>query len=157
MYAGKVSQANGRRSLHPSPMANLTRPTDASVAAHLDARATPAQRPDCDRLLALFTRVTGEPARMWGPSIVGFGRYRYRYASGHAGESCLAGFAVRGREFALYLVVPGEGQEALLAQLGPHRMTKACLYLKRLADVDEGVLETLVRHSVAAVRAAHPG
>ena len=132
-----------------------TVPTGADVAAYLDARATPAQRPDCDALVALFTRITRAPATMWGPSIVGFGRYAYRYESGHTGESCLAGFAVRGREIVLYLGAEGAPDEALLAALGPHRMGKGCLYLKRLADVDMTVLERFAAGAVAARRTAH--
>lgn len=133
-----------------------TQPAPADVQAHLQSRASDAQRADCDTLIALLSRVTGAPAAMWGPSIVGFGSYRYTYASGHSGSACLTGFAVRGRELVVYLTTEGPVQAERLARLGPHKMGKACLYLKRLSDVDLGVLEALVADSVAATRRLHP-
>ena len=135
--------------------ANKTRPTDATVASYLDARATPAQREDSHALMAMFTDITGEPPTMWGPSIVGHGRYRYTYDSGRSGETPLAGFAIRGRDLVVYLDCEEEAQQALLARLGRHRMGKSCLYFRQLADLDRGVLEQLVRNSIAAVRARY--
>jgi len=130
-----------------------TQATDASVAAYLDARATtPALRADGEALMAICAAVTGEPARMWGPSIVGHGAYRYRYESGRTGESCLAGFALRGKELVVYLAAEGPEQAALLARLGPYRMGKACLYIKRLADLDAAVLQALIADSVAELK-----
>jgi hypothetical protein len=85
---------------------------------------------------------------MWGPSIVGYGSYRYTYESGRTGEMCLAGFAIRGRELVVYLVPEGRDQEALLSKLGKHKMSKSCLYFKRLADLDKAILEALVANSV---------
>jgi hypothetical protein len=85
---------------------------------------------------------------MWGPSIVGYGSYRYTYESGRTGEMCLAGFAIRGRELVIYLVPEGREQEALLSKLGKHKMSKSCLYFKRLADLDKNILEALVANSV---------
>lgn len=134
-----------------------TTATAASVHDHLAARATPAQRADCDALLALMQAVTGEAPRMWGPSIVGFGRYAYRYDSGRTGESCVTGFAVRGKELVVYLVADGPRQAELLGRLGPHRSGQSCLYFKRLADLDPAVLQALVTDSVAEVRRRHPG
>lgn len=134
-----------------------TRPTDASVAEYLAARARGAQLADCERLMAILHRVTGEAPRMWGPSIVGYGAYRYTYASGRSGESCVTGFAVRGRDLVVYLVAEAPNQAARLARLGSHKMAKACLYFKRLADLDVAVLEELVAASVAEVRRRHPG
>ena len=133
-----------------------TRPTGASVEEYLASRASPAQLPDCKALMAICQRVTKQPAHMWGPSIVGFGTYAYRYASGHSGEAPLAGFAVRGKELVIYLICEGAEDEALLAILGKHRMTKSCLYLKQLADVDTRVLEALIANSVATCRRLHP-
>lgn len=92
---------------------------------------------------------------MWGPSIVGFGSYSYKYESGRTGESCLTGFAVRGKELVVYLVAESPEQQALLARLGKHKMGKACLYFKRLADLDAKVLEALVAASVAETRRRH--
>jgi hypothetical protein len=89
---------------------------------------------------------------MWGPSIVGYGSYRYTYESGRTGAAPLAGFALRGRELVVYLLAEGEGQQTLLSRLGKHKMGKACLYFKRLADLDGSVLEQLVAGSVAEVK-----
>jgi hypothetical protein len=100
----------------------------------------------------MLSRLTGEPAVLWGPSIVGFGRYRYRYESGREGEMCLAGFAVRGKELVVYVDAESEAQQARLATLGKHRIGKSCLYVKRLADLDLAVLEALVAGSIAETR-----
>lgn len=131
---------------------NKTQPTGASVEAYLVSRANAQQAADCQDLMALLHRVTGEDPVMWGPSIVGYGRYRYTYESGRSGEMPLVGFAIRGRELVLYVSAESEAQQALLAKLGPHRMGKSCLYVKRLADLDVGVLEQIVENSVAEVR-----
>ena len=106
----------------------------------------------------MMTRITGEKPKMWGPSIVGFGSYHYKYASGHEGDACLAGFSPRKAEFSIYLDTPEDSAERsdLLARLGKHRMGKGCLYVKRLEQVDLGVLEQLVRHSVEWARATYP-
>ena len=131
---------------------NKTRPTGASVEDYIAARGNELQRADCRELMALLTKATQQPPRMWGPSIVGFGSYRYTYESGHAGEAPLAGFAIRGRELVIYLVPEQDEQKSLLSRLGPHKMGKSCLYFKRLADLDRSVLETLVAASVADVK-----
>lgn len=131
---------------------NKTQPTDASVAHYIASRADEQQRADCRELMALMKRVTRKSPRMWGPSIVGYGSYRYTYESGRTGEAPVAGFAIRGRELVVYLVAEGEQQRGLLSRLGKHKMGKACLYFKRLADLDKSVLEQLVIGSVAEVR-----
>lgn len=132
-----------------------TRPTSASVEKYLASRAGPEQLADCKSLMALLQKVTKQTPKMWGPSIVGFGSYSYKYESGRTGESCLTGFAVRGKELVIYLVAESPGQQALLAKLGKHKMGKACLYFKRLADLDAKVLEALVSASVAETRRRH--
>ena len=131
---------------------NKTRPTDASVEDYIAARGTEQQRADCQQLMALLTKVTRRPPQMWGPSIVGFGSYRYTYESGRTGEAPAAGFAIRGRELVVYLVAEGAAQRSLLSKLGKHKMGKACLYFKQLADLDRSTLEKLVVGSVAEVR-----
>ena len=93
---------------------------------------------------------------MWGPSIVGFGSYHYKYASGHEGDSALGGFAVRGRGLVVYIAADFEGRDLLLARLGKHRTGKVCVYIRRLADVDLRVLETLVARSVAETKRRYP-
>lgn len=131
---------------------NKTKPTEASVEDYIASRASEQQRTDCRELMALLERVTRQSPRMWGPSIVGYGSYRYTYESGRTGEAPVAAFAIRGRELVVYVDVEGEGQQALLSRLGKHRMGKVCLYFKRLTDLDESVLEQLVTNSVAEVR-----
>lgn len=132
-----------------------TRETDASVDDHLAAIASDEQRADCRALVELLRRVTGEEPRMWGPSIVGFGSYHYRYESGREGDACRVGFAARKSEIVVYLVSAGPEQEALLARLGKHRKGKACLYVRRLAEVDLAVLELVVRDSLAETARLH--
>jgi len=132
-----------------------TKPTAASVEDYIAAKANPEQLPDCQALMALLEKVTEESPQMWGPSIVGYGSYSYRYESGRTGTSCLTGFAIRGRELVIYLVSQSPEQQALLATLGKHKLGKACLYFKRLADLDLHVLEALVRSSVTQTRRQH--
>ena len=130
---------------------NKTKFTSASVEDYIAVRGNEQQRADCRELIALFKEITQQPPKMWGPSIVGFGSYRYTYESGHTGEAPLAGFAIRGRELVIYLAEQDE-RKALLSKLGPHKMGKSCLYFKRLADLDRSVLEKLVAGSVAEMR-----
>ena len=134
---------------------NKTKPTDASVDDYIAARANAQQHADCRELMALFRRVTRQTPRMWGPSIVGHGSYRYTYDSGRTGEAPLAGFAIRGRELVLYVMAEGREQRSLLSKLGKHRMGKSCLYFKQLADLDKSVLEKLVVGSVSEVSRRH--
>ena len=133
-----------------------TKPTGASVDAYLASRARPEQLADCKAIMAICERVTRQQPTMWGPSIVGYGSYTYRYESGHSGDACLVGFAVRGRELVVYITAEKPEQVDLLARLGPHRMGKSCLYLKRLAELDVEVLEALIAGSVAEVRRRYP-
>jgi hypothetical protein len=133
-----------------------TKPTDVSVDSHLAVVANEEQRNDARTLVALMRRVTRQEPKMWGPSIVGFGSYHYKYASGHEGDSALAGFAVRGRELVVYIAAGFEGRDVLLAKLGEHRTGKVCVYIRRLADVDLRVLETLVVRSVAETKRLYP-
>src|SRR3954470_20439039 len=121
---------------------NKTKATTASVDDFLDAVPDPQRRADGKALRALMERVSGEPAAMWGPSIVGFGTYHYKYESGREGDTCRIGFSPRASELVLYggfLRSP-----ELLARLRQHKAGKGCLYLKRLSDVDETVLEAMV-------------
>lgn len=133
-----------------------TKPTGASVNAYLALRASAEQLADCKVIMAMCRRVTKQRAKMWGPSIVGYGSYTYRYESGHSGDACLVGFAVRGRELVVYLLAESPKQVNLLAKLGKHKMGKSCLYFKRLADLDVKVLEALIAGSVAEVRRRYP-
>ena len=126
-----------------------TKPTNAAVDAFIAAVDKPVRRADAAALREMMERVTGEPATMWGPSIIGFGSYHYRYASGHEGDACRVGFSPRAANLVLY-VGGFEEYESLLGRLGKHKTSKACLYVNKLADVDTGVLEEIVRRSDAA-------
>lgn len=122
-----------------------TKPQETDIGAFLDAVEPAPRQDEARRLHALFAEVTGFPARIWGGSMVGYGRYAYRYDSGHSGESMATGFAPRKAELVVY-ILPGYADfGALLADLGPHRLGKSCLYLKRLDRVDMAVLGRLIR------------
>ena len=133
-----------------------TKPTRASVDAYIDAIDDEQRRADCHKLVEIMSRITGEPPRMWGASIVGFGSYHYRYASGREGESSLAAFSSRKSDISIYVMAGFAGQQALLANLGRHKAGKACLYVRRLADIDLRRLEALVESSVAQMRLRYP-
>ena len=138
-------------------MAELkTKPHGGDVDAFLDAIENETRRRDCRALRELMSEITGEPPRMWGPSIVGFGSYHYRYASGREGDFFLAGFSPRKQNLTLYVMAGFSRYDDLMARLGKHKTGKSCLYVKKLADVDMDVLETLVRSSVEHLRSKHP-
>ena len=132
-----------------------TRPTDQDVGEYLEGIADARQRADCQALCALMREETGAEPQMWGTSIVGFGTYQYRYGSGRTGDWPLAGFSPRKQNTTLYLSYGLDQHDDLLAQLGKHTTGKACLYIKRLSDIDQGVLRELVRRAVAELRAAN--
>lgn len=134
--------------------ANKTRQTDASVVAYFAAIPDPVRRADCEALAAMMQKAAGEPAKMWGTAIVGFGSVHYKYESGREGDTCLLGFASRKDAMALYIGL-GAGLEAHathLAKLGKHKTGKGCLYIQRMQDVDPKVLMALLLTSVAAKR-----
>jgi hypothetical protein len=134
-----------------------TRPTDASVDDFINGVDGEQRQADCRTLVELMQRATGAEAVMWGPSIVGFGSYHYRYASGREGDWMLAGFSPRKRDLTVYIMAGFKGADELLADLGPHKVSSgSCLYLKRLGDVDLEVLEQLVRRSVETLRETYP-
>lgn len=126
-----------------------TKPTAISVDAFLEGIQHPVRQADGKALRTMMERITGEPAVMWGPSMVGFGRYHYRYNSGHEADMCRVAFSPRSANLVLYVGGFPE-YEALLARLGKHRRSKACLYLNKLADVDLAVLEEIVRRTYEA-------
>lgn len=133
-----------------------TKPTEVSVDAFIDAVPDPVRREDARIVRAMMQRVTGEPARMWGPSIIGFGSYHYKYDSGHEGTSCRIGFSPRKAELVLYVLTGEEAQAALLGRLGKHKTGKSCLYVKKLADVDTGVLEEITRRAFDHMNTRYP-
>ena len=118
-----------------------TKTTEVSVQSFLENVPDEAVRDDCNELIKIMKKITGEPPKMWGPSIVGFGRYHYKYGSGHEGYSCVTGFSPRKQNLTLY-VMPGFAEKSdLLEKLGKHKAAKGCLYIKRLADVDVEILK----------------
>ena len=134
---------------------NKTRPEDDSVDEFLDNVTDPVKRADSDRLIELMAKATGEPATMWGPSIIGFGSYHYRYASGHEGDAALVGFSPRKGAISLYTWTDAGTRTDLLGRLGKHKSGVGCVYVKRLSDVDETVLAELIEKSIAFTRTQH--
>lgn len=127
-----------------------TRPTGASVDDFL-AAAPANRRDDARTLVRIMEEVTGEPPVMWGPSIVGFGAYRYTYESGRTGDWPVVGFSPRKASLVLYVGRGFDGVDDLLARLGRHEVSKGCLYVKRLSDLDAGVLRELITRGVASM------
>ncbi len=125
------------------------RPYGADVDAFISALQREEQRVDSHELVRRMTGATGQPATMWGPTIIGFGTHHYRYASGHEGDMCRLGFSPRSANLVLYVGGFPEFEE-LLAKLGKYKRSKACLYLNKLADVDLGVLEEIARRTFKA-------
>jgi hypothetical protein len=133
-----------------------TKPTATSVDDFIDAVDNPGRRNDARTLRALMQRLSGEPATMWGPSIVGFGSYTYRYDSGRTGSMCRIGFSPRKAELVLYLIDGFEGRSDVLSRLGKYRIGKSCLYLKSLDGIDMTAVETLIMDSLAAMDQRYP-
>jgi hypothetical protein len=129
-----------------------TKASKASVTKYVAAIDDEERRADCKRLIKLMTGITGKPATMWGPSIVGFDSYHYKYASGHEGDMCLTGFSSRKPNLSIYIMAGSAAQKQLLGKLGKHKVAKACLYVRRLEDIDMDVLRELVVNSIAEVR-----
>jgi hypothetical protein len=126
---------------------NKTRPTEQDVNDFLNSVDHKTRRQDGFALLQMMEEVTGEAAVMWGSSIVGFGSYHYQYESGREGDMPLVGFAPRKQSITLYIMPGFDDYEELLRELGKHKIGKACLYVNKLADVDEDVLRRLIRRS----------
>ena len=135
--------------------ANKTKATKLSVTAFIGALTDPSRRADAKVLVSLMESAAGEKPKMWGPSIIGFGNYHYTYDSGREGDMPLIAFSPRKSTTVLYSMIAFSGSEALLAKLGKHTTGKGCLYIKKLADVDQQVLTTMIRKSLAASRARH--
>ncbi len=123
------------------------KPTDSSVEAFLNGVEDETKRADCFALLSLMREVTGEEPRMWGDTIVGFGSYHYRYASGREGDAPLTGFSPRKQNLTIYITAGFDAYDELLDRLGKFKTGKSCLHVKRLDDVDRDVLRELVRQS----------
>jgi hypothetical protein len=132
-----------------------TRPTKESVERFLSEIADDKKREDSRTIARIMKKVTKAKPTMWGPSMIGYGSYHYRYESGREGDWFLTGFSPRKQNLTLYIMSGFTRYDALLRKLGKYKTGKSCLYIKRLDDVDLGVLETLIRESVAHVRKKH--
>lgn len=134
-------------------MAELkTKPTAASVDAYIKRISDETRRQDCMTLVRIMKQVTRTEPKMWGPSMVGFGNYHYKYPSGHEGDCFIAGFASRKPDLTVYLMPGFERNAELMGKLGKHKKGKSCLYIKRLSDIDQKVLKELVTASVKHMR-----
>jgi len=133
-----------------------TKPTEISVADFIATVENPQRRADAEALCALFEEVSGEPPVMWGPSIIGFGRYHYRYASGHEGDAPRLGFSPRKAQTVLYVMSGAEGQAGMIARLGKVKSSVACMYVNRLDQIDLGVLREMAVASLAHMRELYP-
>ena len=139
------------------PMAELkTKATEITVESFLDKKADPKVRADCDTIISIMERLTGEKPKMWGPSIVGFGKYHYKYDSGREGEICITGFSPRKPNIVLYLMANFEDKADLLEKLGKHKASKGCLYIKKLADVNIDILESMIKQSIDFIKKKYP-
>jgi hypothetical protein len=130
-----------------------TKPTKASVTQFLNKIPDAARREDCFAIAKMMEEITGSKPQMWGPSIVGFGTYHYKYASGHEGDWPVAAFSPRKQDLTLYLMPGFEKRQELMAQLGKHRTGKSCLYIKRLSDIHVPTLKKLIKTSVKDLKA----
>lgn len=135
---------------------NKTFETESSVDDYLNAISDKKRKHDCKKLVEIFTDKTGLPAKMWGPAIIGFGSYHYKYESGHEGDAPLAGLSSRANAITLYLDSVFENRDELLAKLGKFKTSKACIYVKKLDDIDTDVLAEMIVKSVEHVRQTYP-
>jgi hypothetical protein len=135
---------------------NKTKESEASVESYISSIQDEARRKDCQALLRLMATATKLPPKMWGTSIVGFGSYNYKYASGREGDSCLTGFSSRKGDISVYLLASFPGREELLAKLGKHKTGGGCLYIRNLSDVDPIILEQLIAATVAERKRHYP-
>ncbi|WP_174615053.1 DUF1801 domain-containing protein [Virgibacillus ihumii] len=133
-----------------------TKPNDESVIDFIEQVESPKKREDAYRLLDIFTETSGYEATMWGPSIIGFGSYHYKYSTGHEGDAPLVGFSPRKARFSLYFATGDTDRENLLGKLGKHKAGKACVYVNKLADIDVEILKDLIRRSITFLRETYP-
>lgn len=131
---------------------NKTQATGASVTTFINSIDDKQSRADVRKVAAMMRKATGKRAKMWGPSIVGYGTYHYKYASGREGDFLMTGFSPRKQALTVYIIPGFTHFESLMDKLGRHKTGKSCLYIKRLSDVDERVLEQLINRSVKHIR-----
>lgn len=154
--AAKTKSAKAKAKTAAKRSVNKTAATTASVTAFLDRLADAEQKKDAKVLVKMMKAATGKPARMWGPSIVGFGTYHYKYDSGREGEMCRIGFSPRKGATVLYMMSGFADAPQLLAKLGKVKTGKSCLYIRRLSEIDMRVLEDMIARSVAYMDKKYP-
>ncbi|QCR31904.1 DUF1801 domain-containing protein [Lysinibacillus sp. SGAir0095] len=130
--------------------------TGNSVVEFIESVENDKKKADAYQLLEIFEEVTGYDAKMWGPSIIGFGSYHYKYASGREGDAPLVGFSPRKAKISLYLVYESEERDKLLEGFGKYTKSKACIYINKLADIDTNVLKELIKHTVETYQNLYP-
>ncbi|WP_042149073.1 DUF1801 domain-containing protein [Paucisalibacillus sp. EB02] len=133
-----------------------TKENDSSVIEFIESVESPKKKEDAYKLLDIFTETTGYPAKMWGTSIIGFGSYHYKYASGHEGDAPLVGFSPRKAKISLYFATGDPEREELLKDFGKHTTGKACVYINKIADVDVDVMKAMIKQSIKFLREIYP-
>ncbi len=152
MTVTRSSGLRKNRTKHVARVKNKTTPTRLSVKAFLRSVDNAKRREDCEAVIEIMRSITGEPAKMWGTSIIGFGSYHYKYASGREGEMCATGLSPRKQSLVLYIMAGFGDYDELLAKLGKFKTGKSCLYVNKLEDVHLRTLKRLIRASVQAMR-----
>ncbi|WP_099361484.1 DUF1801 domain-containing protein [Fredinandcohnia onubensis] len=133
-----------------------TKENDASVIEFIESVESPKKKEDAYKLLDFFTETSGYPAKMWGTSIIGFGSYHYKYASGHEGDAPLVGFSPRKAKISLYFATGDTKREELLEKFGKHTTGKACVYINKIVDIDVDVLKELITQSITFLQEMYP-
>jgi len=135
---------------------NKTKQTNASVDKFINSLKDETEREDCYKIIKIMKSITKEEPKMWGPSIIGFGTYHYKYASGREGDMCIAGFSPRKQNLTIYLMPGFEIQQSQLKKLGKYKTSKVCLYIKSLKDVDVKILKEMISISVKETKKLYP-
>lgn len=133
-----------------------TKETDASVIEFIEKVDNLKKKEDAYKLLDIFTDTSGYPAKMWGPSIIGFGSYHYKYASGHEGDAPLVGFSPRKAKISFYFATGDTKREELLEKFGKHTSGKSCVYINKVADIEVEVLKELINQSIKFLQETYP-
>jgi len=156
-YYNSILKFNSTQQSQPmAKNTNKTQLTEDAVSAFLDKKATdPVLRQDCQTIISIMEKVTGQLAKMWGTAIVGCDSYHYKYDSGREGDMCLIGFSPRSGKISLYVLCNFDGKEELLAKLGKHAVQGSCLHIKKLSDIDLSVLEEICVHAADYMRSVH--
>ena len=135
---------------------NKTTETNRSVTAFVNKVENEVKRNDSFKLIEILKSITGFEPKMWGPTIIGFGNYHYKYESGHEGDAPLAGFSPRKDSLVLYFAAEYENRDLLLSQLGKHKSSKVCVYVKKLSDIDIKILQTMIVNSMNYAKKLYP-